>query len=318
MKQHWLIPIGLGAVAGLCTLALPSHSAGGAVTQESRSGATASTRPATAAADQSATTRPARSDEDEAQGVAERVGGSMGTRLGDRLRGRGDDRDAQRSRGPRNGERDGEREDERREPTAQEWEQTLRFLAAHGPRRLEMYERFEEWARRRQEEADPERDGERRRDPEAMIRGVRSRIYDRVHTLQQLADRDPELHTFALRQFELEDEIYGIMAEVRRAREMGDDEALEEAQARARDAMVRYARNTFAERESRIQRLRQELEHEESRLERDRHNIDEIVRRLERRFGDPGPPEGRRRSGDRGEGRDAREGREGRDAGDNP
>src|SRR5690606_33476925 len=123
----------------------------------------------------------------------------------------------------------------------------------------------------------------------------------RVQSLQHLADRDPELYTFALRQFELEDEIYGIMAEVRRAREAGDEEALAAAEARARDAMHRYAENTLAERESRIERLSQELAREQERLERDRQNIDQIISRLEKRFGDSDPPDSgrRRRGGDR-------------------
>lgn len=295
---------GLIGLAGLTSVQVASQSDAGAPPTTR-----ASTQPATRSAD----------DEDAAD-VADRLGGGLGSRVGDRLRGRGEGSRSEDQ--PREDRRRGdseEREGERRDPSEAEWEQTVEFLAEHAPRRLEMYEHFVEWIQSREQDqaTQPTReDGEPGgpegsegggkgggRDPQAMMRFVRGRIFQRVESLQRLADRDPELYTFALRQFELEDEIYGIMMDVRRARESGDEASLEEAQTRARDAMHRYARNTFAERESRIERLSEELEREQERLERDRENIDEMIRRLEKRFGDALPPDGgrRKRGDDRGD-----------------
>lgn len=230
-------------------------------------------------------------DDEQVTGVAEGLGKGLSSRVGERLRSRWDRK--------RNGKAAqagaGERHPERRDPSEQEWEETVVFLEAHAPRRLEMYENFVEWIEKRKGSQSPptRTGGEERigRGPEGIIRIARSRMFHRVDSLRHLEEADPELYTFALRQFELEDEIYAAMSDVREARASEDTAALEEAEERAHEVIRRYAQNSFAERESRIERLREELEREQERLQRDRENLDDVVRRLEKRFSEAMPPE---------------------------
>ena len=166
-----------------------------------------------------------------------------------------------------------------REPTPDQWEAAVAFLKEHNPRRLAIYDRaVEEWRKSQGEVVAPETELPR------SIRGARSRIYTRVHFLRLLEERDPELYSFALRQFRLEDQIIGSLEDARSAEKAGDKAAQERALAAADEAVRAYAEGTLSERKDRIERMRRELEREEERLEQDRTNFDKLVERLKERF----------------------------------
>jgi hypothetical protein len=198
---------------------------------------------------------------------------------------------------------DGDRDGQRggwREPTPEQWDGAVAFLKEHNPRRLAIYERaVEEWRKNQGEAVTPETELPR------SIRGARSRIYTRVHFLRALEERDPELYSFALRQFRLEDQIIGSLEDARSARKSGDEAGRERALAAADEAVRAYAEGTLIERKDRIERMRRELEREEDRLEQDRTNFDKLVERLKERFerslpGDDGEGDGEGRGdGDR-------------------
>src|SRR5687768_4630439 len=177
---------------------------------------------------------------------------------------------------------DGDRDGQRggwREPTPDQWEEAVAFLKEHNPRRLAIYDRaVDEWRKSQGQAVGPETELPR------SIRGARSRIYTRVHFLRLLEERDPELYSFALRQFQLEDQIIGSLEDARAAEKAGDEAARERALAAADEAVRAYAEGTLTERKDRIERMRRELEREEERLEQDRTNFDSLVERLKERF----------------------------------
>ncbi len=213
----------------------------------------------------------------------------------------GQDRDGQSDQ--RGADRDGR--SPWREPTPQEWEAARLFLEEHSPRRLEIYdEAVREW-RARQDPAALE-DAELPR----SIRGARSRIFTRVHFLWQLRDRDEDFYRYALRQFNLEDQIYGHLMDEQAAEEAGNEEEATRARDAAAEATRRYAEGTLEERSERIRRMREELEREEQRLEQDRSNVDRLVERLIERFerGLPRSDRDRGRDGDRPTTRDGASG----------
>lgn len=224
---------------------------------------------------------------------------------------RRDDRGDRRDDGRR--DRDGDRDDDDRRdrrppPTSVEWEQTRQFLAAHAPTRLDMYERFEEFARERMDDDDG--------DIEAFgpVQRLRSRIHEHVASLQKQIEHEPRDGQFALRQFETEDRLLGAMVVAARMRgEAGHEEAAAEVEAVSRE----YVEQTLAERQARLERMSEELERERERLARDRGRVEEMAQEVAEKFRRYLPPH--LRGGERGErGDDARGRRRGGPGGPPP
>lgn len=234
--------------------------------------------------------------------------------------------DASRERGGRRGDREDRDFDRRdrdgfdgpewREPTEEEWTQTVRFLEAHAPRRLALYQSWIERFRERQEARDAgdeqeqtqdhPREGQKEdqkegedRDSERRRPSIQAHIFHRIQMMQSLQEKDPSLYRFALQQFELEDQIIGGLQDVRQAEQEENQTALAAAEERVDAALRQYLENALDERRERIAHLERELAHEKERLSSDEENRDELMRRLERRFSRYLPPDGRRdRDGD--------------------
>ena len=207
---------------------------------------------------------------------------------GEEVRGDRDDRD-------RRDDRDGRRRfgENRGGPTEQEWEETVRFLAEHAPRRLAIYNAFlSEWERRQGQEATAqESEASEESEPPPHVKKARGPIFWRVEMLRSLERSHPELYAFALRQFKLEDEIIGALQDARDAEHAENEEAAEAAHERARAALKVYAENTLKEREARLEHLRRELAREEEKLSRDHDDFEELLSKLEERFKRMLPPE---------------------------
>ena len=174
---------------------------------------------------------------------------------------------------------------ERRDPTEEEWQQTVSFLREHSPRRLELLEEYA--ARSRQspdaQPANPDAAPTTRPAASPWPR-IRSRIFGRVESMRDLSRSDPSLYAFVLRQFQLEDAMIGGLLDARQARDRGEPAVERTADAAVDDAVRGYVESAFAEREARIDRLRRDLAEEEQRLDRDRGRMDEMMRHLRSRY----------------------------------
>ena len=268
----------VAAAAG--TLALALGLVLGGTTRAADPAETAASRPATGPAPAAA-----RSDADPRPPRARRRGGEEAGRDGpDR-----EDREDRRDR------------PDRREPSDEEWQQTLDFLREHSPRRMELYQEYAaHWQRQQADQADPQNPGRPASAPASRPASprmrVRASIFGRVQEMRDLQGSDPALHEFVLSQFRLEDQVIGGLIDARDARRGGDPAAAASADAAVDAAVRQYVENAYAEREARIERLRQDLAKEEQRLDRDRGRADEMMEHLRARYEryvpDESPPDG--------------------------
>ncbi len=102
-------------------------------------------------------------------------------------------------------------------------------------------------------------------------RGVMAFVVARYRALQAVKDEDPQLYDLNVKQVEIEDELYGLLAPVRT---VGDREKLRD---RIRDAVKRQMETNLAEREHRLNRLRESVQREERRLDSDRSQLDQLT-----------------------------------------
>jgi hypothetical protein len=150
-------------------------------------------------------------------------------------------------------------------PDEEEWEAIAAFMEANAPHRWSIYRRFEEQARN---------DGR----PIIALNTLRRRMAIRYRMLNVLAQDQPDLYEFVIRQAKVEDQAIETLAVLR---SRPDDTASRD---RLWQLAEQFVRNTLEERATRIERLRKALAREEAELARDREDISALVERIIRRF----------------------------------
>ncbi len=137
------------------------------------------------------------------------------------------------------------------QPSEEDMVEILAFMRVHSPNRVKAMESLPEES--------------------AARRGVMAFVVARYRALQALKDEDAQLYGLNVKQVEIEDELYGLLAP---ARAVGDREKIRE---RIHDAVKRQIDTNLAERERRLNRLRESLQREERKLDTDRAQIDELT-----------------------------------------
>jgi hypothetical protein len=126
-------------------------------------------------------------------------------------------------------------------------------------------------------------------------------MYFRFRGLMMIEKQDKALYDIKVRQIEIEDEEYGLMKEVRTARDKPDTAEIDRLTARLRDLSQEYISSRINERTHRIVGLEKTIEAERSGLAADQQNKAKLIAdRVESILSDT-PPASRSRSRD-GEG----------------
>lgn len=143
----------------------------------------------------------------------------------------------------------------------EEWDRIEAFLKEHAPVRLAMYQELLE-----------------RAGPESfMVSRIRMRVGGKARMLIDMQERAPELYEFAVRQFEIEDKLAGLLRTMR-----DPDERTPERKKEAAQLVRELIENNLDEREARLAKMREDLAREEAELARDRQRMDELIeKRLE-------------------------------------
>lgn len=137
------------------------------------------------------------------------------------------------------------------QPSEEDVAETMTFMREHSPNRVKAMENL------------PEEGAAQRRVLPFMVA--------RYRALQAVKDEDPQLYDLNVKQIEIEDELYGLVASARR---IGEREKLHD---RIRAVVKRQEETNFAEREHRLNRLRESLRREEKKLADDRAQIDGLA-----------------------------------------
>lgn len=133
----------------------------------------------------------------------------------------------------------------------EDMQEVMTFMREHSPHRIKTMEKLPE--------------------DSAARRGVMAFVVARYRSLQALKDEDAQLYDLGVKQVEIEDELYGLLAP---ARAVGDREKMRD---QIRVAVKRQVETNLAERERRLSRLRESLRREERKLDGDRARIDELT-----------------------------------------
>lgn len=149
-------------------------------------------------------------------------------------------------------------------PTEEEWAEIIDFMKTSSPVRLEMYEKL----------AETFKDSVNER----PIIGARKRMAGRYRDLMMMKERHPDMFEFALKQTVLEDQILGLMREIR---DGGENEPRSK---KFRELVTAYVDNFLNEREARLKRLREMVERDTKSIEKDRGRMDELVDKQSEKF----------------------------------
>jgi len=115
-------------------------------------------------------------------------------------------------------------------------------------------------------------------------------MYFRFRGLMVLEKQDPALYEIKVRQIEIDDEEYGLMKEVRAAREKADVAELDRLTARLRDLSQEYISSRINERTHRIASLEKTIEAEKAALAADQQSKDKLIKdRVDAILGDTLP-----------------------------
>ncbi|MDB5320653.1 MAG: hypothetical protein JWN40_2284 [Phycisphaerales bacterium] len=126
-------------------------------------------------------------------------------------------------------------------------------------------------------------------------------MYFRFRGLTVLEKQDKALYDIKVRQIEIDDEEYGLMKEIREARDKSNNTEIDRITARLRDLSKEYISSRINERTHRIASLENTIATEKSALASDQQNQAKLIKdRVEAILSDT-PPPGRSRSRD-GEG----------------
>jgi hypothetical protein len=161
-------------------------------------------------------------------------------------------------------------------PSSEEWAVMTEFLTAHSPVRLRIHDRI------------VDRLGE----DHPIVARIRMRYARLYRGLDITRQRIPDMYEFSLRQFELEDQLMGVIIRLN----LRENENVAELKQLRDNLVSQFIENNLAERTKRLEHMRNMLKEEEDRLERDRQHLDRARDRVNRRFNDEfGPLLGRSR-----------------------
>lgn len=138
-------------------------------------------------------------------------------------------------------------------PSQQEVQDTVNFFRDHAPNRYALFEQLDEGRPR--------------------FRVLRVMV-NRFRQVQRFKDNDPELYNLAVKQFELQDEAFGM---IRNVAGPGNPDA--ETLSKLRDKVRELAQLGLKEREKRVERLEKMLAEEKTRLDADKADPDALVDR---------------------------------------
>jgi hypothetical protein len=133
----------------------------------------------------------------------------------------------------------------------EDMQEVMAFMREHSPNRVKAMESL------------PEESSARR--------GVMAFVVARYRALQAVKDEDAQLYDLGVKQVEIEDDLYRLLAS---ARTVGDREKMRD---RIRTAVRPQVETNLAERKQRLSRLREALRREERKLDADRAQIDELT-----------------------------------------
>jgi hypothetical protein len=142
-------------------------------------------------------------------------------------------------------------------PTQSEWEDATPFLKEHSPKRLEAInslpdERRSKW----------------------RLMGALSRQYQNIQKMQQ---DDPDLAKIVTGRMELEDALYGMVAQFREAKRGGDTEKQAAVRRDMKAKVAELVDTNIKERKLRIARLEKTLKQESDRLADDEKGRESLV-----------------------------------------
>jgi hypothetical protein len=156
-----------------------------------------------------------------------------------------------RGRGEDRGGGEWRRPDMPREVSDEEREQIFAFMKEHSPNRFEVLERLP--------------DGHWRRHPMLM------RMAARYRHLQRFREQDESVYKLLVRQFELQDEVFGLT----RDGKFDDPEII----SKLREKVGEMVQLSIQERQKRIEGLERALAQEKQRLEDDKANPEQAIDR---------------------------------------
>jgi hypothetical protein len=159
-------------------------------------------------------------------------------RRSDRDKGDARDKGDSRDKSGRGGDR-GERSGTRREFkfTDEQWAETVAFMEANSPRMWDVYKQL----------------------PEKFRQGAMENIARRFDSLKQLQKRDPELYAIELKRVKVEDEIFGAVGEIRRARHAEEPER-DQLEQRLREKVEELWAVRMEDRALQLPRIERQLE----------------------------------------------------------
>lgn len=137
------------------------------------------------------------------------------------------------------------------QPSDEDLTETMAFMREHSPNRVKAMESLAE--------------------DSAARRRVLPFMVARFKALQAVKDEDAQLYGMDVKQVEIEDELYGLMAPARSAR---DRERIRE---KIKDAVRRQVEMNLAERELRLKRLQESLQREQGKLKDDQAKVDGLT-----------------------------------------
>ena len=137
------------------------------------------------------------------------------------------------------------------QPSDEDVAETMAFMREHSPNRVKAMESLAE--------------------DSAARRRVLPFMVARYRALQAVKEEDAQLYGLDVKQMEIEDELYGLLAP---ARKVGDRENIRE---RIKDAVRKQVETNLAERELRLKRLRESLQREQEKLAEDRGHVDRVM-----------------------------------------
>ncbi|GEM_PF-4822185 len=133
----------------------------------------------------------------------------------------------------------------------EDMQEVMAFMREHSPNRVKATESLPE--------------------DSAARRGVMAFVEARYRALQAVKDEDAQLYDLGVKQVEIEDDLYGLLAS---APTVADREKIRD---RIRIAVRPQVETNFAERAHRLSRLREALRREERKLDADRARADDLT-----------------------------------------
>jgi hypothetical protein len=161
-------------------------------------------------------------------------------------------------------------------PSPEEWAEISQFMREHSPLRWEQYEKL---------------------GPEAQKR-LETVIIERYRTLQRLKQDSPEIYEIRMKRLPLEDRIFRLSREVRRAK--GNSDKAAPLRQELTMAVARWIKLGFDEQEARIKQLQDQVDRMTARLKNEQAQSEELIKnRVEmvEKTGNLGPDLDRRTDG---------------------